>query len=171
MSQMIKRTLLLAALLLVWAGPAHAQRVDFNGTWRLDMQRSEITTGDGLEGLGESAPETLYIVQSSGGRLVLSSHLPGSTPREYLIGAQSLVPAPRPSTRQVIMKSRTSGLTVTNEGTVEVDGEIVTVKEVLTMHPRGQLITVEVTTTRQWGPETNTLVYNRIAAKGGAPRP
>lgn len=162
---MSKRTILataLTTLALAAAAHAQAQRPDFNGTWRLDKQASRITTGEGLAGLGSPAPEMLYITQRRNGQLILSSRLPGSEPRSYLVGGNTLVPAPRPSTGKFAMSSRFRGLSIVNEATGEVDGETVSVREVLTMDPRGRMITLEVTTTRSWGPETNTLVYNRV---------
>lgn len=159
---MIKRVLATGIVLLLAAAPALAQRPDFNGTWRLDAQASTITTGEGLAGLGSPAPETLYITQRRNGQMVISSRLPGSQTRDYVMGGQTWVPAPRPSTGRFVMRSRVRGLSMESEGSGEVEGELVTVREVLTMDSNGRKITLEVTTTRSYGPETNTLVYNRV---------
>ncbi len=164
---MIKRTIFLTSLLLGLGTLAFAQRVDFNGNWRLDERASQITTGDGLEGLGDHAPENLYITQKTNGAMLIASRLPGSQPRAYQIGGNTWVPAPRPSTGKFLISSRARGLQMVSEGSGDVEGEMVTVREVLTMDRSGSKITLVVTTTRSWGPETNKLVYNRIG--GGGP--
>lgn len=163
---MNKRALIPSLVLALAAAPAFAQRPDFNGTWRLDDRASRVTTGEGLEGLGKPAPETLYITQRRNGQLVMSSRLPGSETREYVLGGQTWVPAPRPSTGRFVIRSRVHELSMVSEASGEVEGEMVNVREVLTMDPGGRKITLEVTTTRSWGPETNLLVYNRVGGSG-----
>lgn len=163
---MIKRTILSTALLFGLATPALAQQVDFNGAWRLDQSASQITTGDGLEGLGSHAPANLYISQQRNRSVIISSRVPGSQPRAYRMGGSTWVPAPRPSTGKFLISSRARGLSMISEGSGEVEGEIVTVREVLTMDPSGSKLTLEVTTTRSWGPETNKLVYIRTGGGG-----
>lgn len=165
---MIQRSTLVAIVMLGLAGPVTAQLPDFNGTWRLDREASEINTAEGLDGLGTPAPETLYIAQRRNGQLVMSSRLPGAETREYILGGQTWVPAPRPSTGRFLMSTRVRGLSLVGEASGEVDGEMVRVREVLTMDPRGRRITLEVTTTHPWGSETNKLVYNRVGG-GGLP--
>lgn len=163
---MIKRTVFSTLLLLGLATLAFAQQVDFNGTWRLDERASQITTGDGLEGLGHHAPQSLYITQRRNGSVLISSRLPGSQPRAYQINGTTWVPAPRPSTGKFAMSSRVRGLSMVSEASGEVEGEMVTVREVLTMDRSGSKITLEVTTNRSWGPETNKLVYTRVGGGG-----
>lgn len=163
---MIKRTILSAALLLAPATLLFAQQVDFNGNWRLDERASRITTGDGLEGLGSHAPTNLYITQRGNRALIIASRLPGSQPRAYQMGGSTWVPAPRPGTGKFLMSSRVRGLSMVSEASGEVEGEIVTIREVLTMDPFGRKITLEVTTNRPWGPETNKLVYVRVGGGG-----
>jgi hypothetical protein len=164
---MIKRTAFLTILLLGLATLAHAQRPNFNGTWRLDDRASSALSGDGLEGLGNPAPPMLYITHRDNGPMTLSSRLPGAEPRVYLVGGDSWVPAPRPSTGKFLVSSRYRRLSVVSEGAGEVEGEMVSVREVLTLYPSVGSITLEVTTTRSWGPESTKLVYNRVG--GGAP--
>jgi len=159
---MIKRTILFAVLLLGLAAVHAAQAPDFNGTWRLNEDDSRITTGEGLSGLGGPAPPMLYITQRRNGAVILSSRIPRSVSRDYLMGGSTWVPAPQPSTAKFLMASRTRGLSMISEASGEVDGEMVQVREVLTMDARGRRITLEVTTTRSWGPETNLLVYDRV---------
>lgn len=163
---MIKRTILSTVLLLGLATLVFAQQVDFNGTWSLDERASQITTGDGLEGLGDHAPRKLYITQRRGGSVLISSRLPGSQPRAYQMGGSTWVPAPRPSTGKFAMSSRVRGLQMVSEASGEVEGEFVTVREVLTMDRSGRKITLEVTTTHTWGSETNKLVYTRVGGGG-----
>lgn len=163
---MVKRTILSTVLLLGIATPLLAQKVDFNGTWRLDERASQITTGDGLEGLGDHAPENLYINQRGNGAMLISSRLPGSQPRAYQMGGTTWVPAPRPSTTKFAMSSRVRGLQMISEASGEVEGEMVTIREVLTMDRSGRKITLEVTTTRPGGAETNRLVYTRVGGGG-----
>jgi hypothetical protein len=165
---MKKRISFLVASFLVCLGTsAYAQRPDFSGAWRLDQSASEITTGSGLAGLGGHAPANLYITQR-GTSVIIASRLPGSEPRAYEMDGETWVEPPRPGNRQFLIRSRIRGLTMISEGTGDVGGEFVTVREVLTMHPSGSNITLEVTTTRSDGAETNKLVYTR-AGGGGAP--
>ncbi len=163
---MIKRTIFLTALLLGLGTLASVRQVDFNGTWRLDERASQITTDDGLEGLGHHAPQALYITQTRDGELLISSRLPGSTPRAYRMGGSAWVPAPRPGTGRMPISSRIRGLSLVSEASAEVEGEAVSVREVLTMDRSGAKITLEVTTTRSFGPETNKLVYTRVGGGG-----
>lgn len=164
---MKRRTLPVTALLLAFSATAGAQLPDFNGAWRLDESASEITTGDGLAGLGTHAPPNLYITQRRDGSIIIASRLSGSEPRAYRIGGETWVEPPPPGEREFVIRSRVRGPSLISEGSGEVGGEIVTVREVLTMSRTGDSISLEVTTTRSFGPETNKLVYTR-AGGGGA---
>jgi len=159
---MIQRTTVFLIASLAVALSASAQIPDFNGTWRLNTEESRVISGDGLAGLGHPAPTMLYITQNRRGALVMASRLPGSQTREYVLNGQTWVPAPAPSDGKLLVSSRIRGMSLVSEGATQVDGEMVRVREVLTMDPRGRRITLEVTTTRSYGPETNTLVYDRV---------
>jgi len=163
---MKRRTLLVTALLLAFGTRVDAQLPDFNGVWQLDESASEITTGDGLAGLGTHAPPTLYITQRRDGSIIIASRLTGSEPRAYQIGGDTWVEPPPPGEREFLIRSRVRGLSLVSEGSGEVDGEIVSIREVLTMGRNGSRISLEVTTTRSYGPETNKLVYNRSGGGG-----
>lgn len=162
---MKKRTIAFALLFIGCSAIAHAQRPDFSGVWQLDRDASEINTADALAGLGDPAPPNLYITQQRNGAVILSSRINGSEPRAYRMGGQTWVQAPPPEDGRVLIRSRIRGLSMISEGTGEVDGEIVQVSEVMRMGSRGDVLTIEATTTRSSGPETNKLVYRRAGGR------
>jgi hypothetical protein len=82
------------------------------------------------------------------------------------MGGQTWVTPPPPGNDRFLIRSRIRGLSMTSEGTGEIDGDIVSVREVMTMGSRGDTLTIEATTTRSTGAETNKLVYRRSAGGG-----
>ena len=62
------------------------------------------------------------------------------------------------------------GLSLISTGAGRVAGETVSVREILTMAPSGRTLTLQVTTTRPTGAETNTLVYKRASGSDPPPR-
>ena len=164
---MIQRTILLTAVMLLGAGAADStQQVDFNGVWRLDRDESQVTTGEGLAGLGDSAPENLYISQARNGTVILSSRINGSQPRVYEMNGQTWLPALHGNDTKILVHSNVRGLRMSSEGSGEIDGETVTIVEHLTMGRNGQLLALQTTTTRMFGAETNNLLYRRAGGGG-----
>ena len=162
---MIRRPLALAILLLGLTPDAFAQRPDFSGIWELDVAASRITTPYGLAGLLSSSPDNLYIQQTSDETLILASRLPGALPRSYKFDGQTWLSAIEGDSTKVLMSSRVRGLSLVSAGAGRVAGETVRVQEILRIGPNGETLTLQVTTTRSSGAETNTLIYRR--AGGG----
>ncbi len=138
-----------------------AERPNFSGTWRLDAEASDVTSPDGLAGLGAPAPENLYITQARNGALILSSRVNGAQPRNYIIGGENPLPAPGGEDARMTMSSRWEGRNLVNEGSGEVAGDPLVVREVMSLSPDGQTLRLEITTTVAGTEATNTLVYIR----------
>jgi hypothetical protein len=69
-----------------------AQAPDHSGTWRLNRDASQITTGAGLTGLGAAGvPPTLYITQAANGTAVVGSDINESAAKLYQVSATGLV--------------------------------------------------------------------------------
>ena len=136
-----------------------AERPNFSGTWRLDAEASDVTSPDGLAGLGAPAPENLYITQARNGALILSSRVNGAQPRNYIIGGENPLPAPGGEDARMTMSSRWEGRNLVNEGSGEVAGDPLVVREVMSLSPDGRTLRLEITTTVAGTETTNTLVY------------
>ena len=162
---MIRRTFLVTILFAGLSVNAFAQRPDFSGNWDLDRSASRITTPLGLAGLRGAAPDHLYIQQPSNRSIILASRLPGATARSYQFDGQSWLPAIEGDPTKILMSSRVRGLSLISTGAGRVGGETVSVREVLLMNPNGRSLTLQVTTTRPSGAETNTLVYQRAGGR------
>ena len=162
---MIRRALLLIILIVGLGANAFAQRPDFSGNWELDRSASRVTTPYGLAGLRSSAPDHLYIQQTSDQTIILASRLPGALARSYQFDGQTWLPAIEGDPTKILMQSRVRGLSLISTGAGRVGGEIVSVREILTMNPSGRTITLQVTTTHPTGAETNTLVYQRAGGR------
>lgn len=162
---MIKRSVLLTILLVGLSVDAFAQIPDFSGNWELDRSASRITTPNGLAGLRGSAPDHLYIQQTSSRTVILASRRPGASARSYQFDGETWLPAIDGDPTKILMSSRVRGLSLISTGAGRVAGETVSVREVLQMNPNGRTLTLQVTTTRQSVAETNTLIYKR--AGGG----
>ena len=144
------------------------EKPDFSGTWILDRDASQITTAEGLAGLGGSgAPENLYITQAANGSMVISSEVNAAQPRAYQLDSQSTVPAAEGATMTV--RSRWDGSVLVTEGSHDLgDGGSIGVREVLSLSADGQTLTLEVTTTTPSGNGTNSLVYRRATSGRGS---
>ena len=160
---MIRRAFLLTILVVGMSVNAFAQRPDFAGNWELDRSASRITTPDGLAGLRGSAPDHLYIQQTSDETIILASRLPGALARSYQFDGQTWLPVIEGDPTKILMSSRVRGLSLISTGAGRVAGETVSVREILTMAPSGRTLTLQVTTTRSTGAETNTLIYQRAS--------
>ena len=137
-------------------------RPDFSGTWRLDREASQITTAAGLAGLGgNGSPDNLYITQAGNGALILSSRVNGAQPRAYQVLGENRVPAPGAEDGRILVRTRWRGETLVSEGGGRADGENVQIREVMSLSSNGRTMTLEVTTTRGGGAETNRLIYRK----------
>ena len=141
-----------------------AERPNFSGTWRLDAEASDVTSPDGLAGLGGAAPENLYITQARNGALILSSRVNGAQPRNYIIGGENPLPAPGGEAARMTMSSRWQGLILVNEGSGEVEGDPLVVREAMSLSPDGRTLRLEVTTTLAGAGSTNTLIYRKAGS-------
>lgn len=140
------------------------ERPNFSGTWRLDAEASDVTSPDGLAGLGGAAPENLYITQARNGALILSSRVNGAQPRNYIIGGENPLPAPGGEAARMTMSSRWEGSNLVNEGSGEVGGSSLVVREVMSLSPDGRTLELEVTTTLAGAGSTNTLIYRKAGS-------
>lgn len=141
-----------------------AGRPNFSGTWRLDVEASDVTSPDGLAGLGGAAPENLYITQARNGALILSSRVNGAQPRTYIIGGENPLPAPGGEAARMTMSSRWEGSTLVSEGSGEFEGSSLVVREVMSLSPDGRTLRLEVTTTLAGAGSTNTLIYSKAGS-------
>jgi hypothetical protein len=138
-----------------------ADHPNFSGTWRLNVAQSEITSSEGLAGLGAAAPENLHITQALNGALILSSRINGAQPRNYIIGGENSLPAPGGEDARMVVSSRWDGNNLVNEGSGEVEGKLVVVREMFSLSADGQLLQLEVTTTIVGTKVTNIIIYNK----------
>ncbi len=165
---MIRRAFLLIVLLMApstnaFAGPDQfsVPKPDFSGSWELVRSESRIETPYGLAGLRNSAPTQLYIQQNSSQTVILTTRHPGVLPRSYQFNGQTWLLAIEGDPTKLLMSSRIRGLSLITTGVGRIDGETVNLQEVLTIGKNGRTLTLQVTTTRSSGSETNTLVYKR----------
>lgn len=135
----------------------------FAGTWALDRARSQINPEAGLFGLGAAgAPATLHITQAANGTVVIESQMNESHARYYPAGRTSTTPAGEGAS--VTMRSSLEGRTLTGEGTRDpgAGGVAVPIREVHTLSPDGEVLTITITA----GSQSGTLVYTRIQSVG-----
>ena len=162
---MIHRIELAAVFVLTVALQAAAQSPDFSGTWRLDKSVSKINPASGLAGLGAGgAPDTLHVTHAANGTLVIGSEVNESQARlyrperdsEFLVGRD----------RMVRVRTRIEGNRILVEGRQEEGGPPVALREVLTLSPNRDTLTIEVVTTTAQGEAATTLVYKPTASAG-----
>lgn len=140
---------------------AAAQFPDFSGAWQLDRGASRITTEYGLAGLGTPAPDTLHITQQGRDTLILSSRLRGTQSRGYEFHDSVMLPAIEGEEEKILVNSAVRGLSVISQGGGRVAGEMVRIREVLTIATSGLMLQLEVATTIGGETLTNQLVYRR----------
>jgi len=157
------RTLLLTAMFASVAALAAAQTPDFSGNWQLDREASEINTLDGLTGFNNPAPDRLYISQTRSGNLILATREPGAQPRTYVLGGETWLPAPDDPAQKMMMQSRVRGLALVTQGYTRVDGETISLQEILAIDQYGRTLTLQVTTSRSGEVLTNNLIYKRAS--------
>ena len=143
------------------ASATAAQRPDFSGNWELDRSASRINTQYGLAGLGTPAPNMLYITQTGGETLILSSRIRDTQSRGYEFDDTVMLLGLEGENDKILVRSRVRGLSLVSEGGGRVAGETVRMREVLTIASTGLSLQLEVTTTIGGETLTNTLVYRR----------
>jgi len=158
---MKNRTLLLTAMFVGIASLASAQTPDFSGSWELDREASQINTLDGLTSFNNHAPDRLYITQTRDGNLIMATREPGAQPRTYVFGGETWLPAPDDPNQKMMMQSRVRGLSLVTQGYTRVDGQTISLQEILAINQYGTILTLRVTTSRGDESETNNLIYKR----------
>ena len=148
------------ALTIAIGASLRAQTPDFSGTWKLNRETSQIVAGAGLAQLDRGGtPNSLYITLAANGALSVGSDHNQGAARQYMIGGESTIPAAPTGT--VTVKTRTEGRTLV----VESSGTGPALKEVWTLGPNGQTLTIVVTLTAAEGPKTTTLTYAKVTSE------
>jgi hypothetical protein len=144
---------------------AHAQSPDFSGTWRLDRAASQINPASGLGGLGAGgAPDTLHVTHAANGTVVIGSEVNESQARAYRLERDSEFLVGRD--RMVRVRSRIEGNRILVEGRQEEGGAPVSLREVLTLAPTRDTLTIEIATITARGEAVTRLVYRPQLSAG-----
>ena len=146
-----------------------AQTPNFSGTWKLDTDRSEISTPAGRRGgrrggRGGGTPDALVITQTATELTIERSTGNQSGTLTYTLEGESSIPAGRGGNRTIT--SHWDGATLVSEGSQELSfgggvGITIEVRELRSLSADGQTLTVEVTRTTPRGANVNTLVYTK----------
>ena len=147
--------------LALTASASAAQRPDFSGNWQLDRGASRINSQYGLAGLGTPAPDMLYITQTGDETLILSSRIRGTQSRGYAFDDSVMLPGLEGENERIVVRSLVRGLALVTEGGGRVAGEMIRMREVLTIAGTGRALQLEVTTIIGGETLTNMLVYRR----------
>ena len=150
---------------VVSASAITAQAPEFSGTWQLDEAKSRIVATAGITGLiAAGAPKTLHITQSANGSVVIESQINEAHARIYRPGKETSTPAGQGGA--VTVTSKWEGTSLVSQGTLKASGgDVTTIREVLSISPDGQSLTMEVTTmTKEQA--SSRLVYTRITDVG-----
>jgi hypothetical protein len=142
-----------------------AQAPDFSGTWRLDEANSRIVATAGITGLiSAGAPKTLHITQPANGAVVIESQINEAHVRIYHPGKATSTPAGQGGA--VTMTSKWEGKTLVSEGAWKAaNGDVTTVREVLSLGADGKSLTMDVTTASK-ETASSRLIYTKITDVG-----
>jgi outer membrane protein assembly factor BamB len=137
----------------------------FAGTWRLDASASRINDAAGLAGLiGAGAPPTLHITQPANGTLIVESAINAGEARFYRPGRETTTPA---GGGTITMKASWSGASLIADGThVTGSAAVARVKEMFSVSPDGNVLTIEVTRTADAGESSSRFHYTRTTDLG-----
>jgi hypothetical protein len=151
--------------LVIWSAGVAAQAPDFSGTWKLDEARSLIVATAGITGLiAAGAPKTLHITQPANGTIVIESQINEAHARIYRPGKETSTPAGQGGA--VTMTSKWEGTSLVNQGALKTaNGDVTTIREVISLGAGGQSLTMEVTTNAK-EQASSTLVYTKITDVG-----
>ena len=149
----------------VWAAGVAAQAPEFSGTWKLDEAKSRIVATAGITGLiAAGAPKTLHITQPANGTIVIESQINEAHARIYRPGKETSTPAGQGGA--VTVTSKWEGTSLVTQGALKAaNGDVTTIREVISLAANGQSLTVAVTTTAK-EEASSTLVYTRITDVG-----
>ena len=139
------------------------QTPDLSGTWTLDVKRSRITTAL-LRGGGDGGPaDTLHITHAANGTLVVGNEVNAGQAWSYRSGGESTIPVGERD--RMTVTSRWEGSRFVSEGSRKSESReaVRAVKEVRSLSPDGQTLTVEETIGTSGGDNTNTLIYQKVS--------
>lgn len=147
----MKRAALCGAAVLVTARVALvlAQAQNFSGTWKLDANRSRVSTTAFLAGLiAAGAPDTLHVTQPANGTLVVESQINEGHARIYTPGGKTSTPVFVGQGGTITMTSRWDGRTLVSEGRHEfpagASSIVRNVREILALSADGRALTIEI---------------------------
>ena len=151
------------ASMLAWGAVAvvRAQPPELSGTWKLNREVSQITSGVGLAGLGAGgAPNSIYTTLAANGTLTIGSDHNQSLARAYVIGGQSTIPAAPSGT--VVVGSRWEGRSLVVTSSSVAEGQGAELKETFALSADGRRLSVTVSLTTPEGLKTTALQYSRV---------
>jgi hypothetical protein len=156
--------LTILAVVLCAAGLS-AQAPELSGTWKLDEAKSRIVATAGITGLiAAGAPKTLHITQPANGTIVIESQINEAHVRIYKPGKETSTPAGQGGA--VTVTSKWEGASLVTQGALKTaNGDVTTIREVISLGANDQSLTMEVTTTAK-EQASSTLVYTRITDVG-----
>lgn len=155
-----RRAVVIIALAVLGAPPAGAQEADYSGVWVLAPDQGRVDPAAGMTGLiPAGAPDVLHVSQSANGTVSVESQINESHSRFYVPGRESSTAA-GPS-GAIVMTSVWDGLRLISEGRIESRGAPVPVREVFSISPDGQALTIEVTLTAEGSESFGRFVYDR----------
>jgi hypothetical protein len=159
------RALVMLLAIVACASTVAAQAPDFSGTWKLDEAGSQIVATAGITGLiAAGAPKTLHVTQPANGAIVIESQINEAHVRIYRPGKETSTPAGQGGA--VVMTSKWEGKSLVSEGALKAaNGDVTTVREVLSLGSDGKSLTMEVTTTAK-EQASSKLIYRKITDVG-----
>jgi hypothetical protein len=151
--------------IVVWTGAVGAQAPELSGTWKLDEANSRIAATAGITGLiAAGAPKTLHITQPANGTIVIESQINEAHARIYRPGKETSTPAGQGGA--VTATSKWEGSSLVTQGALKAaNGDVTSIREVISLGTDGRSLKVEVTTTSK-EQASSTLVYTRITDVG-----
>jgi hypothetical protein len=132
-----------------------------SGTWKLDLERSEIVNEVGWPGLiGAGAPERIHVTQAANGTLVIESEINEGHARIYKPGGGDTA-TPVAQTGRITMSSRWEDRTLVAEGMlVSPSGDTSKARETITLAEDGLTLRVAISI----GALESELDYTRTAS-------
>jgi len=149
---------------------ALAQAPDLAGTWRLDLDVSNVDAAVSLDGLsGTTETETLHITQPANRTVMIESSMRQSQARLYQPGGKTSnrILLGEPGT--LTLESKWEGQSLVSEGLREFsagDAKPVAVSEVIRLRDNGETLEIVVTASTADGPKTSTLLYKKAPSLG-----
>jgi outer membrane protein assembly factor BamB len=143
-----------------------ARPANLAGTWKLDPFRTRQSASAGIAGLiGSGAPDTLHITQPANGVVIVESRINESHGRLYTPGSKTSTPVTVGPAGSITMSSRWENGALVSEGvresTASPSSVPTHVKEVITLSPDSQVLTIDVTTIAGDVKGASTFVYTR----------